>query len=253
MRELVGPTDPALFDNPSRGPVYPELPEAAYDRVFDFGCGCGRLARRLIQQERRPRRYLGIDLHRGMIHWCQKNLQPRATGFEFYHHDVFHVAFNPGQGKAMTLPFPATDGSFTMVEAWSVFTHLTQDQAEHYLRECARVLVPGGVLHSTWFLFDRRAFPMLQDFQNALYTNLIDPSAAVIFCREWLVQTSRANGLRLTKAVAPEVRGFQWLLVMTKAARRAEEIELPEDSAPYGLRRPPKMPERADSIGLEAD
>lgn len=39
MRQLVGATDPALFDNPSRGLVYPYLPAAAYERVLDFGCG----------------------------------------------------------------------------------------------------------------------------------------------------------------------------------------------------------------------
>jgi len=67
MRELVGPTDDAAFDNSSGDPVLGELvPEDRYRKVFDFGCGCGRLARQLLQQRRRPRRYVGIDLHRGM-------------------------------------------------------------------------------------------------------------------------------------------------------------------------------------------
>jgi 16S rRNA G1207 methylase RsmC len=65
MRELVGPTDPTEFDNPSGNLVYPYLPADAYEAVLDFGCGCGRVARQLIQQSRPPQRYLGIDLHRG--------------------------------------------------------------------------------------------------------------------------------------------------------------------------------------------
>ena len=67
MRELVGPTDPSSFDNPTGDLIYPYLPESAYESVLDFGCGCGRVARQLIQQRVRPLHYLDIDLHRGMI------------------------------------------------------------------------------------------------------------------------------------------------------------------------------------------
>jgi SAM-dependent methyltransferase len=89
MRALVGPTDPAAFDNPSHGLVYPYLGADRYRRVFDFGCGCGRVARQLIQQRPRPERYLGIDLHRGMVEWARTNLAPAAPGFEFKHHRVY--------------------------------------------------------------------------------------------------------------------------------------------------------------------
>src|SRR5687768_18468903 len=136
MRELVGPTDPALFDNPSGEPVYPHLPLEVYDSVFDFGCGCGRVARQLIQQRPRPERYLGIDVHRGMIQWCRENLMPAAPAFEFLHHDVFSRGLNPN-GTADSAPFPAPDDSFTLVQAFSIFTHLTERQTPHYLREAA--------------------------------------------------------------------------------------------------------------------
>ena len=64
LRELVGPTDPALFDNPDGNLVVPGLAPEAFSSVLDFGCGCGRLARQLIQQHPQPEIYLGIDLHR---------------------------------------------------------------------------------------------------------------------------------------------------------------------------------------------
>ena len=54
MRELVGPTDEAAFDNPDGRLLYAFLPVEAYESVFDFGCGCGRVARQLVQQH--PRR-----------------------------------------------------------------------------------------------------------------------------------------------------------------------------------------------------
>src|SRR5262249_22035036 len=147
------------------------IPLDQYETVFDFGCGCGRLARQLLQQVPCPRKYVGIDLHLGMIKWCQANLQTRTTGFEFVHHDVHEIGFNPGENKARMLPFPAQDKSFKLVVGWSVFTHLLEDQAGYYLKEVARILHPTGIFVSTWFLFDKRYFPMMQDFQNALFVN----------------------------------------------------------------------------------
>jgi trans-aconitate methyltransferase len=95
MRALVGPTDAAAFDNPTRKPVYDWIERERYRRVLDFGCGGGRIARQLGQQDPTPERYVGLDLHRGMIECCRQNLAPRLEGFSFEHHDVFNVAFNP--------------------------------------------------------------------------------------------------------------------------------------------------------------
>jgi SAM-dependent methyltransferase len=251
MRELVGPTDPAMFDNPSGDPVFAHIDEAHYDAVLDFGCGCGRVARQLIQQRRRPGRYVGIDLHAGMIRWCDANLAPAAPGFSFVHHDVFAPGLNPGKRKPSMRPFPVEDGSMSMVVAISVFTHLLETQTLHYLREARRVLRDDGVLNATFFLFDKSEFPMMQEVQNSLYINPEDPRNAVIYDREWLQKVTRQAGLVITHAYPPEVRGFQWSLVMTPARPGVEAIEIPPDTAPVGLRRAPMMPVDAEQIGLK--
>jgi SAM-dependent methyltransferase len=232
MRRMVGPTDPAAFDNPTGDLVFPELPTHAYESVFDFGCGCGRHARQLIQQRPRPRRYLGVDLHPAMVHWCQQNLKPHAPQFEFRHHDVAHPVRNPGEGKPVTRALEADDDSSTLVIAISVFTHLRPADAEFYLSEVARILSPAGVFLSTWFLFDKRYFPMMQDFQHALYINEEDPTNAVIADRTWLKSVARRNGLVIYSASPPAVRGFHWSIRMTPARAGLEEIPLPEDDAP---------------------
>src|ERR1700679_3325053 len=156
MREAVGPTDPAAFDNPTGRPIFGSVPSEAYDSVFDFGCGCGRLARQLIQQTPRPRSYLGVDLHLPLVEWAQDNLAPHAEGLGFAHHDVRYDAWNPGDNKPHTPPFPTGEGSRSLVIAFSVFTHLIQAHAEYYLSEVARTLAPEGFFYSTWFLFDKR-------------------------------------------------------------------------------------------------
>jgi len=85
MRQLVGPTELSAYDNPGGTLVYPWLPAETYETVFDFGCGCGRVARQLVLQRPSPTSYVGIDLHAGMIEWCQQNLRPAAPNFNFYH------------------------------------------------------------------------------------------------------------------------------------------------------------------------
>ena len=82
LRELVGVTDPEPYDNPTGAPIFDGLAADAWRTYLDFGCGCGRSARRLMQQAPRPQRYIGVDLHRGMVRWCQENLAPLADGFE---------------------------------------------------------------------------------------------------------------------------------------------------------------------------
>ena len=241
MRQLVGPTDEAAFDNPTGDPVFAHVPEAQFESVVDFGCGCGRLARQMMQQRARPRRYLGFDLHPGIVRWCQRELAPRAPGFTFLHHDIYNPVFNPDPAKPRWLPMPAEDGTARLMIALSVFTHTTQAQTEHYLREAARVLHPDGVLVASWFLFEKRFFPMMHDFQNTLYINVEDPTNATIFDREWLQASLHNLGLGVVRAVQPGLRGFQWLLHIRHLSAGEPVIAIPEDQAPFG-RLPPPIP-----------
>jgi SAM-dependent methyltransferase len=250
MRESVGPTDPALFDNPTGDPVFPGIPSEGYDSVFDFGCGCGRIARQLIQQRDQPRAYLGIDLHKPLIDWASENLTPAAPGFEFRHHDVYYPTWNEGD-KPEVAPFPAQDDSHSLAIAWSVFTHLTQVNAEYYLGEVARILRPDGAFLGTWFIFDKIYFPMMQEFQNALYINDVSPTNAVIFDRNWLVETAASKGLVVVEAEQPMIRGYQWLIKMVSAATGAQSIKLPPDEAPLyaeGMRAAAVQPDLREGV-----
>jgi SAM-dependent methyltransferase len=252
MRALVGLVDTAGFDNPTGAPVISILDPEQCPTVLDFGCGCGRLARQFVQQDPRPRRYLGLDLHAGMIRWCQDNLAPHADGFEFRHHDVLYESFNPGADKPRFGPLGLRGETFSLVLAHSVFTHLTQSQTEFYLAALRDGLAPGGSLLTTWFLFDKRDFPMMQDEQNTLFINEFDIRNAVIYDWAWLRRTAAELGLVLIGAEPPEVRGHQWRLRMTHAGPGVLEIELPEDLADRGRIPPPQMPANADRIGRDS-
>jgi len=246
LRVLVGPTDDQYYDNPTRAPMY-NLPAAAFDFVLDWGCGCGRLARRMLQQEAPPRRYLGVDLHRGMVRWCREHLAPCAPGFEFVHHDVYNVGLNP-HGAAEALPLPAPDRAVSFFIAVSVFTHVLEPAAAFYLGELARVLRPNGVAMTTWFLFDKVDFPMMQESQNTLFINDVDPTNAVIYDRGFLRRTLREKGLAIWRVEQPDVRGFQWRVWLAPLGERPE-VELPADAAAPGVRRAPLLPPGAANLG----
>jgi hypothetical protein len=173
-----------------------------------------------------------------MIQWCQRHLAPHAPGFRFEHHDAFQLAFNSG-GQRKPVGFPAPAEAFSLVIAWSVFTHLLEDQAGYYLREIARVLTADGVAITTWFLFDKAGFPMMQEFQNALFINAVDPTNAVIFDRTWLQTRLREAGLLMTHIVPPAVRGYQWTIHLQRHAADRIEPDFPEDRAPFGIMRAP--------------
>ena len=236
FRHLVGPMEPDAFDDPSVDGALRTLPDAAFEFVFDYGCGCGRLARQLMRGGYAPQKYVGIDPHRGMIEWCRTNITARAPAFEFRHHDVFQEFMNP-DGQLDSLPLPAGDGEVTLFLAWSVFTHVFERDAAYYLAEIARVLAPDGVAITTWFLFDKRDFPMMQSFQNALFISDFDPTNAVIFDRGWLRDETARAGLAMTRITPPAVRGFQWTIQLEKAATGRQSVDFPPDTAPEGVVR----------------
>jgi SAM-dependent methyltransferase len=250
MRALVGPTDEASFDNPTGALVYPHIAAGLYRRVFDFGCGCGRVARQLILQTPRPERYVGVDLHRGMIEWAETNLTPAAPEFQFLHHNVYNRSFNPGQGLPEVAPLPVADASFTLVNALSVFTHLTERQAVYYMKEAGRILETGGLLHASFFLIDKTQFPMMMEHSNALYLSYEDPSAAVLDDREWVRRTAADAGLTVVGVVPPRVRNHQWILMFEHTRPGVESVPFPDDDAPVGKIVTPPMPSNAHLIGL---
>jgi SAM-dependent methyltransferase len=239
MRELVGPTDLSAYDNPNGALIYPYISAEKYDSVFDFGCGCGRVARQLLQQHARPTRYVGVDLHKGMVEWCERNLVDGTEGFEFLHHDVYNIRFNPTGVQPPVMVFPVGDREFTMVHALSVFTHLTQMQTEHYLSEVARVLHADGVALSSWFFFDKSDFPFLPETHNALYVDYVDPTAAVLYDRRWVESLVSRHGLVISYIEPPKIRGHQWTVLMQPTSSGVTPAQWPDDNAPIGKTVPP--------------
>jgi SAM-dependent methyltransferase len=122
-------------------------------RLLDIGCGCGRIARHLLDSPIAA--YAGFDRHPGMIKWAQSHISARDDRFEFQHVDVQsgydELDSNPGTVSAAEFVFPYDDGVFTGALAASVFTHIDFSATSRYLSETARVLAPGGRVLADFF------------------------------------------------------------------------------------------------------
>lgn len=97
-------------------------------RVLDVGCGTGYLLRQLAARAPRAVELAGLDPAPAMIEAAQAIAGDERLRF--------------GAGAAERLPYPA--GTFDLVVSTTSFDHWA-DQAAG-LRECARVLTPGGRL-----------------------------------------------------------------------------------------------------------
>jgi SAM-dependent methyltransferase len=260
LRRLVGPTDLAAFDNPTGKLVFGDLaygplaPGAAYQHIFDFGCGCGRNARQFLLQRQPPHRYVGVDISAPMIEWCQQNLDLPGVDVRFYHHDVWSP--NPGYGstesKNRMLPLREYGTGFTLINAFSVFTHLLESQTRFYLQELHHMLAEEGLVHSTWFLFNRGWFPILGPEQHCLYVNDVDPTQAVYYDWEFLRALFREIGFKIVDVAWAEVHGHQNMILLAKGGDfrdRADELEPAGTILGYGASRPPSGPEAGQGGG----
>ncbi len=133
MQIIIGYSDAAVFleTGQQAAAAFAGLfREAGHDlancqRILDFGCGCGRLARHMPSHT--AANLYGVDYNARLIAWCRRNL--------------------PGiyARNKLTPPLNLPDNHFDAIYALSVFTHLRQRTQEQWLQELERVLRPGGM------------------------------------------------------------------------------------------------------------
>ena len=240
LRKSVGPIEDSYYDNPAGSFVFgQEVPALNYRSIFDFGCGCGRVARQLLLQKEAPVGfYLGVDLFDESVEWSQQNLSPVNPAFQFRHHDVFNAQFNPSSKHEIAV-LEGGNAQFSLVTATSVFTHIIERNLDHYLSECKRLLSDDGIFHASWFLYDKEGFPMMQESQNCLYINVEDPTNATIYDYNYVRSMYRKHGMTIFAIIPPTIRGFQWFLFAKPMSVGVVEAVFPDDIAPLGICRPP--------------
>jgi len=122
-------------------------------RILDLGCGPGRLAIGILGHLGTVKQYTGVDVDRKSIEWCQKYLGEKNPAFRFIHLDVMNLRYNPG-GKTPGEDFrlPCQDEEFDVINLYSVFSHMTEEDVRIYLKELRRALRPSGKIFLTAFV-----------------------------------------------------------------------------------------------------
>lgn len=188
--------------------------------VLDVGCGSG-MALRLLSGRTAPGRLAGVDLSPVMV-----NLARRRTTGQRPRPEVL-------QGDVMSLPFP--DASFDVVTA--IETFYFWPDPERGLRECRRVLRPGGRLCVVLEMSrDAAEQPTpLQRVFGRKFTDRSDEAGLHIVSGAGLTAMVRAAGyVRPRFAVEPR-RSLGWLCVIGYAGRE------PATSAPRQTATPARL------------
>ena len=186
----------------------------------EIGSGIGRDAFQLLDIIGSQGRYMGIDVQRKSIVWCQQNITRRHPIFEFVQFNAYHELHNPLSTKTtMDFQIPVANRSVDRVAAGSVLTHIFKDEVTHYMGEIARVLKSGGLAYLTFFHYTEEAVAASRRNNLTPYNLRFEhrygpgcyindpayPTGAVAYTAEAMQQMIDKSGLKLAR---PYLKGL---------------------------------------------
>jgi cyclopropane fatty-acyl-phospholipid synthase-like methyltransferase len=116
--------------------------------LLDWGCGAGRLAVGVREHLGRVADYHGVDVQRELVDWAEATLA--GPGFRFTCVDVSTERYNPDGTPERTLA--ADPGSVDVFYAYSVFSHMNDEDTPAYLGLIGEALAPAGKAFVTCFV-----------------------------------------------------------------------------------------------------
>ena len=187
-------------------------------RVLDFGCGAGRTLRKFLGESRQAE-FWGADIDGPSIAWLERTLSP-----------PLHVVHN-GADPPLGLEY----GTFDLIWALSVFTHLT-DSSLAWLLELHRLLRPGGLAIATYMgRWNGEVFTREPWDENRIGMNVLrrdqgwNDGGPVVLMSDWWVREHWGRGFEILK-VAPEIHGQTWVLLRARDVDLTlAELERPSD------------------------
>jgi SAM-dependent methyltransferase len=187
-------------------------------RVLDFGSGAGRTLRH-FGQEAEFAEFWGCDIDGPSITWLNENLSPPFHGWK--------TTVNP--------PLGLEHGTFDLIYAVSVFTHLTFNSAL-WLLELHRMLKHDGLLiatymgrwNSEWFASE----PWVEDrigFNVLHHTRDWDDGGPAVMISDWWMREHWGRVFDIVELV-PQFQDYTWVALRKRPVELStEELERPSD------------------------
>ena len=156
------------------------------DNVLDIGCGCGLMCLPVTENPTLPQfispgHYVGLDINEALIDWCQRHLSNENTDFFWL-------------GGSQNFKMKASHGSFDVILAKSLFTHLLPSEVSEYLVEIKSLLNPlGGRGLLTFFLLNegkregRYKFERWDGFDHFSVERPTRARSAIAYKEEWIL------------------------------------------------------------------
>jgi SAM-dependent methyltransferase len=212
-------------------------------RVLDFGCGAGRTLRHFLAEAESGELW-GADIDIASIAWLEANLCP----------PLHALRSRPAP------PLELEGGSFDLIWAISVFTHLT-DHSLAWLAELHRLLRPEGLLMASytgrWSSEPLAGEPWDEDRvgMNVLrHDQGWDDGGPMVLMSDWWVREHWGRAFELV-AAEPQVHGQTWVLMRRRNVQpSAEELAAPSgDPREYAaLRHNLEQLRREQSVRVES-
>jgi SAM-dependent methyltransferase len=187
-------------------------------RVLDFGSGAGRTLRHFLAEAERGEIW-GADIDEPSIRWLDENLSPPLHAWR----------------TEMLPPLGLEHGTFDLIWAISVFTHLT-DSSTAWLLELHRLLKPGGILIATYMGRHNYEFftgePWHEDSvgrMSLFHDSAWDDGGPVVFMSDWWVREHWGRAFEILE-VAPEIHNMSWAVMRKRDVELTmEELDAPAD------------------------
>lgn len=158
MANWVGDGDPEHVGRSSFHALADNVPLDEQAWALDFGCGIGRTTV-VVAEALHQGKVVGLDIVKDHIDFCRQEIGSRFSNCEFFvisDHNPHYDHLIPDVPDPDSMPpeefADRHRGAFSLIYAFSVFTHFTPDMARKYLPLFNPMLKNNGTVFLTCFL-----------------------------------------------------------------------------------------------------